>query len=66
MTSGSSRTDGGIGSGTPPEGSATAEGTFGVATAVEFAIAASGAAATELLAGAGGPDGTATAVPARA
>jgi hypothetical protein len=55
-----------MGSGTPPEGSAAAEGTFDVAAAVESAIAAGDAAATGLSAGAWGPDGTASAVPAGA
>jgi hypothetical protein len=64
MTSGSSRTGGGMGSGTPHEGSAATEGTFGVADAVEFAVAAGGAATTGLPTGAWGPDDTSSAVPA--
>jgi hypothetical protein len=55
-----------MGSGTPPEGSATTEGTFGAAATVESAVDAGGAAATGLPAGAWGPDGTASAVPAGA
>jgi hypothetical protein len=49
-----------MGSGTPPEGSTAVEGTFGVAAAVEFAVAAGGAVATELPAGAWGPDDAVT------